>query len=70
MEDIKKVVTVYHDWDKMEEINRITEMSEFNTDNWCDKATFEAYPELYSYISAKDKALLDKIDFVVFRLDV
>lgn len=68
---IKKVITVYLDWDLMESLNKVTNLSPFETDNWCDKASFEAYPSLYEFLNNEEKEILNKneIDFVVFRVD-
>ena len=48
---INKVITRFQDVDKMEEINRITGLSLFNTDNWCDLSEFEEHEELQNFIN-------------------
>lgn len=68
---IRKVITVYLGWELMEILNKTTGLSEFHTDNWCNKSCFEENPSLYEFINDKEKELLNnnEIDFVVFRVD-
>lgn len=68
---IYKVITTYHDFDEMEEINRLTDVSDFNTDNWCDYSCFENSPKLKDFITQTEFEALEtnQADFIVFRLD-
>ena len=68
---IDKVITSFQDVDKMEEINRITGLSLFNTDNWCDLSEFEEHEELQNFITKNEFDALKNgnADYIAFRLD-
>ncbi len=68
---INKVITSFKDVDKMEEINKITGLSLFNTDNWCDLSKFEEHEELQNYITENEFDALKNgnADYIAFRLD-
>lgn len=68
---IDKVIVSLQELDTMEEINKITGLNVFDTDNWCDLSQFEQYPKLRKYITKEElKALKDKkADYIAFRLD-
>ena len=55
----------------MEEINKITGIDAFETDNWVDYYTFEECEKLKNYVEKEEiEALKHKeADFIVFRLD-
>lgn len=68
---IDKVITSFQDVDKMEEINRITGLSLFNNDNWCDLSEFEEHEELQNFITKNEFDALKNgnADYIAFRLD-
>ncbi len=68
---INKVITSFQDVDDMEEINIITGLNRFNTDNWCDISEFEEHPELKMYISDEEFNALknNEADYIAFRID-
>ena len=68
---IDKVIVSLQEPDKMEEINTITGLNVFDTDNWCDISQFEVYPKLKKYITKEElKALKDKsADYIAFRIE-
>lgn len=68
---IYSVITSYHDFDEMEEINRLTGVSDFNTDNWCNYSCFEDEPKLKNYITKAELEALktNQADYIAFRLD-
>ena len=68
---INKVITSFQDVDDMEEINRITGLNLFNTDNWCDLSEFEEHPELKMYVGDEEFNLLKnkEADYIAFRID-
>lgn len=69
--EIYRVIKIYQDPDKMEEINKITEIGAFETDNWIDYYTFKKCVELNDYVEKEDIEALknNKADFIVFRID-
>ena len=68
---IFKVITSYKEWEDMEEINNITGVEPFDTDNWCDMDQFELHPELKKYVSEEEFEALKKgqTDYIAFRID-
>ncbi len=68
---IFKVITSDQKWENMEQINNITGVEPFDTDNWCDLDQFELHPELKTFISEEEfQALKDnQADYVAFRID-
>ncbi len=79
-QEIDRVITVYLDPDKMEEVNIASGfgVSEFETSNWCDLSVFEYdatldkdTKKLIDYITPEQyKALKDgQADYIVFKLD-
>lgn len=68
---IKRVITVYLDFDDMAKVNDINGFTDNRTDIWCDKDCFDELPRLNKFIEPEIKDILDKseIDFIVFRLD-
>ena len=71
MTTIFKVITNYKEWEKMEEINNITGVEPFDTDNWCDMDQFELHPELKKYVSEEEFEALKngQTDYIAFRID-
>lgn len=68
---INKVVRNYQDPDSMEAINKLTGMSAFETENWCDWDNFKEYPKLKKYITSEKAMALrtGEIDYIAFKLD-
>ena len=68
---INKVITSFQDVESMENINILTGLDEFSTDNWCDLGQFEEVPELRKFITDEEfQALKDKsAEYIVFRMD-
>ncbi|MCD7740502.1 MAG: hypothetical protein LUH11_04050 [Candidatus Gastranaerophilales bacterium] len=68
---INKVITSLQDCDFMEQINTITGLNIFSTDNWVDIEKFEEHPELKKFITNEEfTALLNgNADYIAFRLD-
>lgn len=68
---IDKVVTVLCNWEDMQEINELTGIDEFATDNWCDKTDFIENKDLCNYIGNDEfKAIMNnEIDYIAFRVD-
>lgn len=68
---ICKIISVLLNADNMEEVNDLTGVADFNTDNWCDKSDFKRIPKLYEYLDSYEKEILNnnQVDYVVFRLE-
>ncbi len=68
---INRVITSSQDVESMENINILTGLDEFSTDNWCDLGQFEEVPELRKFITDEEfQALKDKsAEYIVFRMD-
>jgi len=68
---IYKVITSYKDWEDMEQINEITGIGTFDTDNWCDSNQFELHPELKKYVTEEEFEAIrnGKTDYIAFRID-
>lgn len=68
---INRVITNSQDVESMENINILTGLDEFSTDNWCDLGQFEEVPELRKFITDEEfQALKDKsAEYIVFRMD-
>lgn len=68
---IYRVIKIFQDPEAMEEINKITRIDAFETDNWVDYYTFEECEKLKNYVEKEEiEALKHKeADFIVFRLD-
>lgn len=68
---INKVITSFQDVESMENINILTGLDEFSTDNWCDLGQFEEISELSKFITDEEfQALKDKsAEYIVFRMD-
>ncbi len=66
-----KVITSLQDWEDMEEINTITGLNIFSTDNWVDIGEFEEHPELKKFITEEELTALTNgnADYIAFRLD-
>ncbi len=69
--DFDKVVTVQLDPDTMEELNWLTGINPFGTDNWVSKAGFEDYPNIKKLVSDEQyNAIMEgDIDYIAFRID-
>ena len=73
MSQYNKVKQIFLDIELMEELNKITGLDAFETDNWCDfytieqlrstKLTEQITQEIYNDLKNKT------IDYIVFRLD-
>ena len=68
---IYRVIKIFQDPEAMEEINKITGIDAFETDNWVDYYTFEECEKLKNYVEKEEiEALKHKeADFIAFRLD-
>lgn len=68
---INKVITSLQDADNMQEINTITGLDMFKTDNWVDLSEFEDNPELRKFVSDSeyDALLNGEANYIVFRFD-
>ena len=68
---IDKVITSRQKPDDMEEINDITGLEFWNTDNWCDLGEFEEYPELEQFVEKDELNALKEgnADYIAFRID-
>ena len=68
---INRVITSSQDVESMENINILTGLDEFSTDNWCDLGQFEEIHELSKFITDDEfQALKDKsAEYIVFRMD-
>lgn len=68
---IYKVIQNFQDVNNMEEINKITGLDPFESDNWCDLSEFEEHPELKEYLSEEEFEALKKgqTDYIAFKID-
>ncbi|DAB16879.1 TPA: hypothetical protein CPT98_07160 [Candidatus Gastranaerophilales bacterium HUM_19] len=68
---IDKVITIWLDSDAMEEINKITGIDAFSTDNWVDYSVVEGYSDLKQYVTNENLEALKngKADYIAFRID-
>jgi len=68
---ISRVITSLQDWECMEEINSLTGLSNFNTDNWINLETFLENPKLKKFISENEFELLanNEADYIAFRIE-
>lgn len=68
---IDKVITSLQKPYDMEEINRITGIDSFSTDNWVDYSVFKMFPDLKQYLTNEELEALKngKADYIAFRLN-
>lgn len=68
---IYRVIKIFQDPEAMEEINKITGIDAFETDNWVDYYTLEECEKLKNYVEKEEIEALkhNEADFIVFRLD-
>ena len=68
---INKVITSFQDVDSMENINILTGLDAFSTDNWCDLGEFEEIQELNKFITEEELQVLkdNSAEYIAFRLD-
>lgn len=68
---IDKVITSLQKPYDMEEINRITGIDSFSTDNWVDYSVVKMFPDLEQYLTNEElEALKNRnADYIAFRLD-
>ncbi len=68
---IDRVIQVSVEPDLMEEINKITGLDEFATDNWCNLEQFYNYKALPEFINDEQFEALKtgEADYIAFRID-
>lgn len=68
---VDRVITSMQKPDAMEQINTITGMNVFVTDNWVSFSTFEDNPELKNFVSdyEYDELQNGNADYIAFRID-
>lgn len=68
---VDKVITSLQKSDAMEQINTITDINVFATDNWVNLSTFEDNPELKDFVSDYEYDALQNgdADYIAFRID-
>ena len=57
--------------DEMENVNKITGLDIYETDNWVDYYEIKSHKKLYKYVSKEEiKALKNgEADYIAFRID-
>ena len=68
---IYKVIQSLQDVEDMEKINKMTGLSPFESDNWCDYSVFEENSELKQYVSEEEFEAIKNgnTDYIAFRID-
>ena len=68
---IYRVIQSLQDFEDMEEINFITGINQFETDNWCDLSEFEDYPQLCKFVEndAIEALKNNECDYIIFRIN-
>lgn len=68
---IYKVIQSLQDVEDMENINKITGLDQFETDNWCDLSEFDEHSELKQYVTEEEFEAIKNgnTDYIAFRID-
>lgn len=69
---IDRVITKRLKPEKMQEVNKITQIDIFASDNWCNKWQFDETPQLAEFVTTAELFAIqnNNADYIAIRLDI